>query len=141
MTTMKRTQGYTKQLRFRALAALFIIGTFILASLIIIQALIFREASSSRVINLAGRQRMLSQRIAKDALVLSQTTDTSVSRVYLDELADTVASFEQSHLGLQEGSLVLGLPGGNTRSISSLFQLIETDFQQIVSSANCILTL
>lgn len=141
MVSIKRTQGHTHHLRYRSLVGFFIIGLFILASQFITQSLIVREASSSRVINLAGRQRMLSQRIVKDMLILHHSTDLSGRDVYVDELSDTLQSFEQAKIGLQQGSNVLGLPGSNSRVILTLFELIEADYEQIVTSAQCILDL
>lgn len=133
-------RGDTQNLRSRSLVAMFVIGSFILASQLIIYFIVVGQISSSRVINLAGRQRMLSQNIAKNALIRHQATDSFVVASARDELMETLDSFEQAHIGLQQGSSILGLPGANSRTVLDLFEIIEPHYQSIVDSATCILS-
>ncbi|MEO1286352.1 MAG: type IV pili methyl-accepting chemotaxis transducer N-terminal domain-containing protein [Chloroflexota bacterium] len=134
-------QKYLNNLRARAIFGLCVIGVFVITSQLFIFALVIQQTSSSRVVNLAGRQRMLSQQLTKNALILRHSTDTSTRSASLDELSDTLQSWERVHQGLQDGNRDLGLPDSNSVSVSNLFDLIETDYQQILTSSSCILVL
>ena len=64
--------------------------------------------SDSNVINIAGRQRMLSQRIAKVALALGDATVASQRSERYRELGETLDLWEGCHRGLQQGDAELG---------------------------------
>jgi len=57
-------------------------------------------------VNIAGRQRMLSQRISKAALLVALDVDATNSRA---ELSDNIDLFATSHAGLLNGDTGLGL--------------------------------
>jgi nitrate/nitrite-specific signal transduction histidine kinase len=61
-TKLKYGKNMSKILRHRYILALSIIATLVILSQIIIQFTISNEKDNSRVINIAGRQRMLSQK-------------------------------------------------------------------------------
>ncbi len=62
-------------LRKRYATALGLIAFLIIISQIFIQVSLNENADSSRVINIAGRQRMLSQMLTKSALAISNSTN------------------------------------------------------------------
>jgi|GEM_PF-2833878 len=67
------------------------------------------------VINLAGRQRMLSQRMTKEALMLQADVHSKVA------LQDTVKLFDKTLAGLIHGDESLGLPAcGNEETLNQL---------------------
>ena len=55
--------------------ALALIALTIISSFFIMQYAIQRSSSDSRIVNLAGRQRMLSQRLAKCVLAMEHMAD------------------------------------------------------------------
>ena len=65
----------------------------------------------SRVINIAGRQRMLSQKMSKEALII--TILRSNKKKNIEQLKNTRFLFETSHHGLRYGDSSLGLPETN----------------------------
>ncbi|MEL6407395.1 MAG: ATP-binding protein [Chloroflexota bacterium] len=138
---MEKSRSSTLDLRNRALLGICIIIGFILVSQLIINSLIVEQVANSRVINLAGRQRMLSQQLTKDVLILQYTSDTTTRLVHIEELRTTLQIWELTHQGLQEGDFELGLPGSNSQSVTILFSAIEEDYQQIVAAGNCILAI
>src|SRR3989338_2806922 len=93
------------------------------------------QLSDSRIINLAGRQRMLSQEISKVSLKIQNTTDEAEKDAYKKELEKAVTFWEGSHKGLREGSEELGLPGKNSETVKKLFVAIEPVYQEMVEAA------
>lgn len=65
------------------------------------------KSAYATAVNIAGKQRMLIQKISKEVLFSKLQT----SKVHqLTSLADTATQFHQAQLGLMHGSEVLGLP-------------------------------
>ena len=94
--------------------------------------------SDSRVINVAGRQRMLSQRLAKASLsILSEDEPTAADA--LAELADTLETWSDNHRALQEGDALFGLPGNNSEEVRDLFASIEQEFEAMRNAAASLL--
>ncbi|MBI5142623.1 MAG: type IV pili methyl-accepting chemotaxis transducer N-terminal domain-containing protein [Nitrospirae bacterium] len=92
--------GIARQVLF----ALVLFVSMLFLNLAALQSWINSSEHDSRVINLAGRQRMLSQKITKSVFAMAAGLDTS------RELNDAVALFEETHEGLVGGSAKLGLP-------------------------------
>lgn len=128
-------------LRKRYLLAFIIIASLITLSEIIIQFTISREESFSRIINIAGRQRMLSQRINKASFGLYLAEDPKSKDQYLNELKFSVDLWKHSHIALQNGDKEMGLPGNNSKTISELFATIEKSHQNIIKAANDIISI
>ena len=127
------------KLRFRRLGLFYLIALGCIAlSIIISQALIQtsinRQQDDARVINVAGRQRMLSQKISKAALKIRYQKGTS--NYNTNELNDALNLWRTSHEGLQNGSVELGLSTSNSIQIQQMFAEIEPNFQAILQSAN-----
>jgi len=68
------------------ITALSLIALFIISSQIFVQFHLRGQDSSSRIINISGRQRMLSQKLSKEAFMLIKTqnskTFTSLGFLY-----------------------------------------------------------
>ncbi len=94
----------------------------------LIQRILSEQKFDATVINLAGRQRMLSQKIAKEAY------QTIEKEAQLDSLKKTTRLWDQVHEGLQEGDPELGLPELQNEEIQSLFDQLDIS-QEIISEA------
>lgn len=106
--------------------ALAFIALTLLSSSFLMQYAIKRNGGDSRVINLSGRQRMLSQRLTKSVLALEHMTTADQRDRGLKELTESFASWKQAHLGLQRGDEKLGLPQReNSPAVSELFAEME----------------
>jgi len=125
-------------LKKRYIAALSIIAFLVVFSQIIIQYSITRQQDDSRVVNISGRQRMLSQRINKDAFGLYISADVNEQKRYLDELTQSLELWQQSHKGLQQGNAEMGLPGNNSKTITEMFQCIDDEYGKIVVATSVI---
>jgi diguanylate cyclase (GGDEF)-like protein len=84
----------TLSIRFRYLLAVFLLATLVTASWFWLSKIINQQDQDAQVINLAGQQRMLSQRI----MLLSNRTDTAGEiDVVNKQLKDAVTTFASNH--------------------------------------------
>lgn len=109
-----------KGIQARIIAVLIVFALCFLGNLIVIQAWINGSKSHGRVINLAGRQRMLTQKLTKEALIV-------ISGVNIQkEASDTMTLFEKTLNGLISGSKELGLPPAENPEIRTQLQRVQT---------------
>ncbi|MFV1883168.1 MAG: PAS domain-containing protein [Balneola sp.] len=94
----------------------------------LIQRILNEQKFDATVINLAGRQRMLSQQITKEALL------TVEQKRSLDFLKQRASQWDQVHKGLQLGNEKLGLPELKSEAAKILFTKISP-FQEAISKA------
>jgi signal transduction histidine kinase/CheY-like chemotaxis protein len=115
------------------IAMLVIAGALIIAGFTMERALV-RAATDSRVMNLAGRQRMLSQRVSAAALGLVQSGEAGRwDRVAV--LRTALADLVRVQRGLQQGDAALGLPGHPSPELQRLFRAAEPSLRLLVSAA------
>ncbi|HCX22516.1 MAG: histidine kinase [Flammeovirgaceae bacterium] len=125
--------------RFRRLGLFYIaalggIALSIVISQLLIQTSINSQQDDARVINVAGRQRMLSQKISKLALKIEQRKGDNQAN--LEDLRNALNLWKQSHEGLQQGDSVLGLSGNPSPLIRKMFSEIEPHYLSILQAAN-----
>jgi nitrate/nitrite-specific signal transduction histidine kinase len=118
---------------FSSIAAMAVIGQ------ILIQSMLAQQKHDAYVVNIAGRQRMLSQKLSKSALALSSPSDPLSRDARRRELADVVKLWERSHLGLQLGDEQLQLPGENSAEVRHVFAQIEAPHREMVAAAKGLL--
>ena len=127
------------QLRRRYIVALSLIAFMTIAAQVVVQFLIGNKELDTHIVNMAGRQRMLSQTIAKTSAYLTQA-DSLIERSRLkDQLADSVSQWERGHRGLLRGDTDLQLPGSNSVAIKALFAHIDPPFAAILEASRSIL--
>jgi PAS domain-containing protein len=126
-------------LRIRFIGALVVIGALTLLSQIAVQWLLASQQDDAHVVNIAGRQGMLCETIAKTSYRLLGVGTTEARRGALDELREALGQFQRSHVGLQRGDADQALPGNNSAQVRHLFAGIESDYQAIVTSAGTVL--
>jgi PAS domain S-box-containing protein len=115
--------------------ALSILAIMIILSQVIIQSTLYIEEYDSHIVNISGRQRMLSQRINKAAFGLYVSTNKQDKVRYLNELKTSIELWDESYNGLQNGDKNLDLPGTNNPKIISLFKVIEPQYEVILNAA------
>jgi signal transduction histidine kinase/CheY-like chemotaxis protein/HPt (histidine-containing phosphotransfer) domain-containing protein len=107
------------------IALAFIAMTLISSAFLMLYA-INRNGGDSRVINLSGRQRMLSQRLTKCVLALERTANAEERALRVKEITKSFAAWKSAHLGLQFGNEKLGLPQRrNSPEVTALFTEME----------------
>ncbi len=110
--------------------ALLLIGLLTVSSQLLVRYVLKNQMADSRVINIAGRQRMLSQKLTKTALLISIATDETEFAKRQKELTDLLKLWGDSHEGLQKGSETLQLPANyNSEVVKELFVLITPHYE------------
>jgi len=125
-------------LRWRYLFALSAIALTILISQGILQYYISQQESDSREVNLSGRQRMLSQKITKTALLFSNAQGPDRDQ-YRKDLAKNLQEWTIAHEALLSGNHKLGVKGVTDREVLLLFNQIRPNFEAIVSGVSSLL--
>ena len=125
----------TKRLRLRTILALSLIALATIASQTAIQSFVSHEQNNAHVVNVAGRQRMLSQKIVKTALYLSRAQTPGERTRLGGEMQQSLALWQRSHEGLQHGDAAYGLPGENSPQVTALFAVIEPHYQAMAAAA------
>ncbi len=104
-------------------------GAIAVITLITILMIIFttttlsNQKDDSTVINIAGRQRMLSQEMSKDAMAIKAGVTVNASRTALKEAHDL---FETSLKGLISGNTKLNLPPTENQQILNQLRQVES---------------
>ncbi|WP_407556443.1 type IV pili methyl-accepting chemotaxis transducer N-terminal domain-containing protein [Winogradskyella sp. 4-2091] len=129
---------------FSKLRRLYIIALSAIALSVFISQIFVRnylddQQSDSTVINVAGRQRMLSQRITKEILLISTEKNIEEKNELKNQLIKTLSLWETSHNGLQKGSDSINLPGENSPAIIAMFKRVNPYHQSILKAANSII--
>jgi signal transduction histidine kinase/DNA-binding response OmpR family regulator len=117
------------------MVALSVLAILSLGSEFIRQRSLIVITTDSRVINLAGRQRALSQQLTKSALIWLESPPQGDRQARIQELQDAVNLFSQSHLGLKYGDPAIGLPQQNNPQIYQMLDELEPSYQAIRQGA------
>lgn len=125
------TGSPTRWLTVRYVTALVLIAILGGIGLLVVAAGVDQEQQDAHVVNLAGRQRMLSQRLTKLALLLDGTGDEALLTTQAAELKRVLDQFELAHRGLQQGNPDLALPGKNSPVVVALYQRISPNFEAL----------
>lgn len=100
----------------------------IVSNQLLIQKILDEKRDDATVINLAGRQRMLSQKIAKN-VYLAENTD-----IELEALKKDVEVWSITHEGLKKGNQELGIEANQNELIQTLFSETEPHYEAIRTS-------
>jgi PAS domain S-box-containing protein len=93
----------------------------------------------SFVINIAGRQRMLSQKISKTALLVSNPNSTEEIVEHIVEMEKAILLWEETQKNLRFGGGEYNLPQKNSVLVESLYKKINPAHQLILFSAQNII--
>jgi signal transduction histidine kinase len=119
------------------LLALTVVALLSIGGQLIVQRSLRNQLSDSRVVNIAGRQRMLSQKLCKTVLLLAYATDSSGVSLYLSDLKTDVETWKKSHYGLKNGYLaVANIPVNNSDTIAKMFAGIDPYFNTMLATVS-----
>ncbi|MBI1246652.1 GHKL domain-containing protein [bacterium] len=131
-----RAQDLTAILLRRYWSILLCVGALLVIDQAVLQPQLARLSVYAPQINVAGRQRMLSQRLVKLALVIQATHKPEESE---KELRETLDQWRTAHVGLLDGNAALGLPQTTSPEIRQAFAQLDPHFDAMVSAAEAML--
>ncbi len=109
----------------------------ILGSQLLMQTTIKGSKSDARIINISGRQRMLSQKITKASLQMTIARDAHDFEIAKKELEAAFNLWSQSHEDLQYGSDEIDVSEMNgSNELTNLYEDIQPYFKAIRQAAN-----
>ncbi len=120
-------------------AALLLVAVLLVAGQLVIQHHLATQREDGGVINLAGRQRMLSQRIVKDALILSAIPDPRLAERIRSELRVAIEEWSRAHQILLEGDSHRGIPATSDLEVLAIFERISDPHREMLSAAKSVL--
>ena len=111
----------TRELTFRYFIVLAVLIVTVLGNFTLFSAYEKEQISAAAEINLAGRQRMLSQRISLLAINNAVVTNPSAAQANYDEVNFLIESFFISHTALMYGSEELGTQVPKSQALQNLY--------------------
>ncbi len=98
------------------------------------------DSALNVIINLAGKQRMLTQKMSKEFLFIKLGIDVENNRMALRE---TIALFNKTLTGLQQGDADLGLPPTSDQKILTQLNVVQDlwkPFKPVIENASDVTT-
>jgi len=130
----------SKKLKRYYIIALLSVALFSIVGQLVVQYAISKQRSEATVINLAGRQRMLSQRICKNIMLISLENifmkDSQL--VYKNDLIEVIPKWEKVHYGLMNKKLESNgdiIKLRDSKVVSEMFREIHPIFLIMLRSA------
>ena len=139
-----KTKQSTENLNFVKLKqmylfALITIAITVLLSQLLIQYNLNHQLNDSRLINISGKQRMLSQKLAKEVLILNLVSDSIKKNDEISKINETVSLWKFTHYALENGNDSLNFPKVKSATLSRLFADIKPNFDSISHATELLL--
>ena len=128
-----------KNLRRLYIFALLTIAITVLLSQLLIQHNLHSQLSDSRIINISGKQRMLSQKLTKEILILNFIADSTNNEEKIVEANEIIKLWKFNQDALENANDSLGFPKEKSKELSDLFVAIKPNFNNIVNAATVFL--
>jgi two-component system sensor histidine kinase DegS len=128
-----------KNLRRLYIFALLTIAITVLLSQLLIQYNLHSQLSDSKIINISGKQRMLSQKLTKEILILNFIADAKNNKKEIGRVEEIIKLWKFNQNALEKGNDSLGFPKEKSKELSDLFEGIRPHFGNIVNAATIFL--
>jgi two-component system sensor histidine kinase DegS len=129
-----------KNLRRLYIFALLTIAITVLLSQLLIQYNLHSQLSDSRIINISGKQRMLSQKLTKEILILNFIADAKSNKEKIGQANEIIKLWKFNQYALENGNDSLGFPKDKSKELSDLFLDIKPNFENILNAATTFLS-
>ena len=127
-----------KNLRRLYFFALLTIAVTIIVSQVLVQYNLNQQLSDSKIINISGKQRMLSQKIVKEVLILHYVADT-VSSKQISHLKNVLSLWKNTQNSLENGNDSLAFPKEKSETLAKLYIEIKPNFSKIAETTDLLL--
>ena len=133
---MQDQQKQNENLNFKKLKRLYIfalitIAITVLLSQLLIQYNINSQLHDSRLINISGKQRMLSQKLTKEILILRFLTHANEKKEQISNINKTQSLWRFTHYALENGNDSLNFPKSKSKTLQELYKAIQPNFDSI----------
>jgi signal transduction histidine kinase len=131
-------QNISRNLTLRYILALSAVAFLCIVGEILVLIALNNQMSDSRVVNLAGRQRMLSQKITKTCVLLSNpNTYQGDAERYISDIKEACDIWDETHRGLMNGKFEKEpeLKVKNSDTLKHMFLQLDPTFQIIYENA------
>lgn len=125
----------SRRLTIYYIAALSTVALLAVVGQWLVQSQLAVQLNDSKVVNLAGRQRMLSQRLCKCAALSATDLVPEKRATQLTELRELLPTWKRTQQALQFGDAELGLPANESRAAAAVFARIEPTFAAMLTAA------
>ena len=120
----------------RYIIALSLIALLAIAAQVLVQYSLSLREHDSRIINLAGRQRLLAQTMRRASLVILTASSPAIRQEGMSELRQALEEWNRAHQLLRSGG---GAMGYNPEEVCRLFQRLQPHHQAMFNSARRLL--
>lgn len=135
-------ETFTRAMTFRYAFALGLLAVLSIAAYLVLIEAIKAQDTHAAVVNVAGRQRMLSQRIEVFSLLLVGGEDQAEREEFRQELLDAVSLMEKSHNGLINGDPSMNLPGDPSPRMRAMYfdppMSLDSEVRKYLSEAKAL---
>jgi signal transduction histidine kinase/CheY-like chemotaxis protein/HPt (histidine-containing phosphotransfer) domain-containing protein len=129
----------TSRLTWLYISALTAVAALSITGQLLVQRSLHQQRGDSTIVNIAGRQRMLSQKLTKAALAWSHATAPGERENRAEEIRGTLALWQRSHRGLMQGDAELSLVASRSPIVVAQFEKLQPIFAEMVSAADRLL--
>lgn len=127
-----------KNLRRLYFFALLTIAVTIIASQVLVQYNLNQQLSDSKIINISGKQRMLSQKIVKEVLILHYVSDEALPK-QISHLKEVLSIWKTTQNALENGCDSLTFPKEKSETLNTLYSEINPVFSTISETTDLFL--
>ena len=110
-----------KSLRTRYIIGLTVIALLVTASFMTMQRIVSEQRNFSKLVNLAGHQSGLSNRIAYFAGLMASTDDKTEFNMAKSQVGRTINKMERAHKALYEGDPENGIPHVTNENLEMIY--------------------
>jgi signal transduction histidine kinase/CheY-like chemotaxis protein len=150
MPTYAPANYQTRKIKWLYILALSMVAILTITGQALVQWSLSALQGDSTTVNIAGRQRMLSQRIPRIILALDANRRSpeidplgqqveSPNRQSVENLQESLNLWRANHVGLANASQSVGLSTANSDLVSELFAQIEPDFFRVEKIAKSVI--
>ncbi|MFD2565608.1 PAS domain-containing sensor histidine kinase [Aquimarina rubra] len=115
--------------------ALGAIALFTIGGQFFIQRYLNSQIDDSKIINISGRQRMLSQKLSKEILLLSYIRNNKSKQQYVEELEATIQLWKISHERLRRYNDSIPKGKSDSTEIKRMFLVLQPYFETIYENS------
>ncbi|MBO2544913.1 type IV pili methyl-accepting chemotaxis transducer N-terminal domain-containing protein [Salegentibacter sp. BDJ18] len=127
------------KLRKLYILALTAIALSVIISQLFIGKFLEEQEGDSKLINISGRQRMLSQKLTKESLLLLETVSINERKKIAQNLEESLTRWTHSHEVLKHGSDSLNIASAQSDEIEEKFSKIQPYYERIRAASQSLL--